>query len=1277
MNSFLLWFGGLLVAVMAALFAVPYFVDWNSYRGVFEEEATRVLGRKMRVGGSVNLRLLPVPYVRFEKVRIADDTGALGAPFFGAEAFTLWLSVPPLLKGVIEAKQVELEQPTLNLAVDSSGSGNWRSFRFASGSLPFVPSDVALQSVKISDGRLSLRLGGSAETVALSKIDGDFSADALSGPYRFRGEVDLEGKRHELRFNSGAPEADGGLQFKVVARGLSDHSVFAVDGTARDLSTEANIVGHVTAQIPIGAGRADNVVQAPSISPEQNAEKPSSGADGPQDVPQTVDHVDKWDQHRRGIDVRSKLSVDARGFKLDDIVVSFDGDGPPQLMEGVATGTWQGVQKLGVKLDARWLDLDSITRVDDSVTPLEVVRGMGERVFGLGLREWNAEIKLTVDQANLGREAIGDLVIDVAQSPGEAPVLRQFSGSLPGGARLLTSGRVAGAGQAQFFDGRVTLHGGSLARFVTWASRGRFAPAAVTDRPFSLSGGLNLRQGGFALNNVSAEIAGQAIEGAVVYSSQDVGSVAITLRGDAVDVAPFVPNMFGQIADAPLSIVRGQTFKSEAGAALDQPVARWLAGYKGELRFDVKATRLSDGTTVLHNADFRGIRTPAKLQIQRLAWTTPDGLNVVAEAAVDRMDGTPKGAVKGWITTSGPVASRRLGNAVSSDLPASRLIKRMLTDGGPISVGVSAVINGVPNGVLETKVEGTIGRRQVRAFTRLAGGLDDWEKKGIEASLDMTADNLPDLLRMVGSGEARVGDQGGAVSGAARLAVRASGSNAAAVRLMVDVESAEAGAEFDGRARLLDGGRLGVSGKLRFTSEDGRLPLAVLVPGLKSGVGRFPVSGHLDVESDGDAYTLAPQALRIGTTAVSGSIRLAWGDGNEPDYLQTTGRLDVGWLSVDHLLGLLTDAGGVNAADSRWSDGLLKLDAVDQVRTDIVISADALSIGGERVLTGARTRLKVMPGSFALDEVTGGAAGGKFSGRLALSPKPLGVQATAAGALEGVNVAHLFGTAPSGAPPGATGSADLKFGASATGLSTRSIVAALTGSGTITTHDVVVSGVSANAVHEAASAVLTKGADSAEPTPALLDRELRLALQNSRLQIGTRRIPFAIAEGGVRVEPYDVVGESGVARNVTTVDMLGLKIDSEWRITASKRPAGARDGAGGPGRSSEVRLPAASVIHVGPLSGVGTTAARLDYDALERELTVLRIEGSVERLERLRRDGEESAKKEAVRLKELEAERRRATEASTAGSASGTQPAAKKTKPKPNYQPWTFKPIGD
>ena len=156
MNNGLLFFGGLLVLVLSALFAVPTLVDWNGYRGVFEEEASKVLGRDVRVGGSVNLRFLPAPYVQFDKVRIANVTGQTGEPFVRADSFKMWLSGPALLRGVLEASEIELNKPVLTLVVDKSGGGNWTNITLRSADLPFVPRELALRSVKLSDGTVSI-----------------------------------------------------------------------------------------------------------------------------------------------------------------------------------------------------------------------------------------------------------------------------------------------------------------------------------------------------------------------------------------------------------------------------------------------------------------------------------------------------------------------------------------------------------------------------------------------------------------------------------------------------------------------------------------------------------------------------------------------------------------------------------------------------------------------------------------------------------------------------------------------------------------------------------------------------------------------------------------------------------------------------------------------------------------------------------------------------------------------------------------------------------------
>ena len=124
MSNFIIAIAVFLITVIGALFAVPYFVDWNGYRSVFEMEATRLLGREVRVGGAVNLHLLPTPYFRLEKVRIADTSVNLQEPFFRTDSLTIKLAIPPIIRGVIEANEIELQRPvSLILLIRMFGPG--------------------------------------------------------------------------------------------------------------------------------------------------------------------------------------------------------------------------------------------------------------------------------------------------------------------------------------------------------------------------------------------------------------------------------------------------------------------------------------------------------------------------------------------------------------------------------------------------------------------------------------------------------------------------------------------------------------------------------------------------------------------------------------------------------------------------------------------------------------------------------------------------------------------------------------------------------------------------------------------------------------------------------------------------------------------------------------------------------------------------------------------------------------------------------------------------
>ena len=97
------------------------------------------------------------------------------------------LAIPPLLRGAVEANEIEFQRPVLRLALDDKGGWNWQSFGQALGNAAYLPTNVALTSVKITDGVLAVHGADGAERTRFEGFDGELSAPALDGPYRFRG----------------------------------------------------------------------------------------------------------------------------------------------------------------------------------------------------------------------------------------------------------------------------------------------------------------------------------------------------------------------------------------------------------------------------------------------------------------------------------------------------------------------------------------------------------------------------------------------------------------------------------------------------------------------------------------------------------------------------------------------------------------------------------------------------------------------------------------------------------------------------------------------------------------------------------------------------------------------------------------------------------------------------------------------------------------------------------------------------------------------------------
>ena len=62
----------IVTALFAALIA-PYFIDWKQFTNEFERRASDFLGQPVKVGGEPSLRLLPLPFVSFEDLKVGQN----------------------------------------------------------------------------------------------------------------------------------------------------------------------------------------------------------------------------------------------------------------------------------------------------------------------------------------------------------------------------------------------------------------------------------------------------------------------------------------------------------------------------------------------------------------------------------------------------------------------------------------------------------------------------------------------------------------------------------------------------------------------------------------------------------------------------------------------------------------------------------------------------------------------------------------------------------------------------------------------------------------------------------------------------------------------------------------------------------------------------------------------------------------------------------------------------------------------------------------------------
>jgi hypothetical protein len=311
---------------------------------------------------------------------------------------------------------------------------------------------------------------------------------------------------------------------------------------------------------------------------------------------------------------------------------------------------------------------------------------------------------------------------------------------------------------------------------------------------------------------------------------------------------------------------------------------------------------------------------------------------------------------------------------------------------------------------------------------------------------------------------------------------------------------------------------------------------------------------------------------------------------------------------------------------SWWPEAPFDLDRLDGVEGTIAIDTPEFVVANGIALGAARLESTIKQGTLDIRLVEAAAHGGKASGRFSLAKAPAGA------ALKGnlrIDGAEIASTLSDGRAPPVAGRLQLSLDVAGSALTARGLIASLSGAGEARLTDGVLGQLSPTAIVAASESVLGPEGSLA---PGHLEKMIRERLGAERISLGRRRIALTVSDGHVRTAPIIAETKAGRITGTAIIDLDSQRIDSEWKLdNANVAPR--------PGAKPRGPLPGISVIWAGPLAKLAAIDPQVHVDGLERELSVRRMEGEVDELERLRRLDEDRARQEAERQKAIEAER--------------------------------------
>ncbi|CAH1666632.1 MULTISPECIES: AsmA family protein [unclassified Chelatococcus] len=948
MRDILTIIAGLIVLVLCAALAVPYFVDWDARRGDVELALSRALGLPVITQGDINLRLLPSPRVILGRVTIG--TPAAGRPGITANELSVELETTALLSGAVRVVEARLVRPVVTAVVGDDGRVMLPEL---SNSIPMPITAFGIEKLVVDAGQLRL-IEAEGGVRDIGPISGEIQAVALSGPWRIAGQVG----NIPLRLSTGTIDAEGRLRVKGgIGELTSPH--LDIDGDLL-LTTATPAGGGSRAFAPGFNGRLGAVIPLPQAD--------TARADAAQDAAQPPS----------ALMVTATVTTAGRRLKAETVEVTTANGGSSLALAGTGELDFgRSGPVLSMALTSRRLEITQGTDLAGRVGEI------GERLVTT-LPSLKASIGVQAASFAIAGEEFGPLDLAVGRENGKATVER-FNLAGAGDARLEASGSVD-FGTETAFSGRVAFGIREPARLALSLGRiGLSRPLieAISALPASRAvADLSMSSAVLAARNIRFTAGDATLSGLFRYTPPTGAERA---RFDA------------QLAGKGLDLANIPLLDAGVGG---------LTGADLGLSIDLEAPRFGTIASPGGRLKARVTRDAEALTIASAEMTNVDGANMKLAGRIGR-DG---GQIDGGLTAPRPAVIAALAARFLPPSFAETL-QRVAPLAAPLTLALKAERRDASAPVLAT-LEGQGGGTAFRTALSLPAPGAGQTAQGSDASvwMELTARDGVDLLRQLGVdvvplpglGEGRLifdakGRTLADLAGTAELRV-AGATLSLAGRLGGTGQAGDPPPLAQGKVKLATDDLAPLAqvlarsfpgllpGTGAHLEADGQLSAqGVVFTGLKGEVAGAPVEGRLAINETGQI----DGTLRVPRLRLTDLTALALGPVSPP----TRGQI---WSSQRFVPAMPPVAGKVELGFGRLdviegitlADGKLGLDLTSDAITLRDVSG---GFGGGSVLANVKLQrqgtLAAATGNVALKDVEASALfgkgpGGRLSGRM-------------------------------------------------------------------------------------------------------------------------------------------------------------------------------------------------------------------------------------------------------------------------------------------------------